>query len=159
MKFVHACILHVLFCSRSQAFWVGNGTWEENQYLEHGRTQYGENTFLLFLNSCDYISVIHPSGRVFLWTEKVPVLSKSEIKSSQLPLMLVYILKCRQLEVFFLTRIRWGFRETRNNAFKVIIRVLVGKHVWFYIPQSHCMLCNRYWHQSLYKIAVNSMGA
>lgn len=56
--------------------------------------------FLLFLNSCDYVSVIHPTGRVFLWTEKVPVLSNSEIKSSQLSLMVVYILKCRQLELF-----------------------------------------------------------
>lgn len=62
--------------------------------------QYGKKPFfLLFLNSCDYISVIQPSGRVFLWTGKLPVLSSSEIKSSQLLLTSVYILKDRQLQL------------------------------------------------------------
>lgn len=53
----------------------------------------------IFLNSCDYILVIQPSGRIFLWTGKPPVFNNSEIKSSQLLLMAVYILKDRQLEL------------------------------------------------------------
>lgn len=57
-----------------------------------------EETFFFF-NSCEYISVIQPSGRVVLWTGKLPVLSNSKIKSSQLLLVAVYMLKGRQLEL------------------------------------------------------------
>lgn len=144
---MHAFCVSYFVASRSLAFWVGNGTWKWNQYQKHGKMQYRENRLFFFkqlwLHLCD--SAFWQS--VYLDWE-IASFRQLKLKSSQLSLTCVYILKDRQLELLFIIRMR--SHKDKKQYFKADDHC-AGRKAWFWsrVPQSHSMLCNWYWHQPL----------